>query len=376
MIFEESMSKKIAVAQIIDTTEMGGAEQVAIQLANTFAAAGLSSHLIVTRHLGALADGIDAAVRVVVLNRHRTIDFDAVRRAIDYIQKWNIRILHGHGWSSAYWCVFWKRLGNLSAMTVYHDHEPLNPLLPRRATKFKEWLYRFILRSVNGVIGVSPLNIAHDTRLLSAYGMPIVYLPNGINTAVYQSFNPSDNDRCIIQVANLRPQKGHLHIATIARHLNDLLDGFQWLCVGNISNQTYYAQIRKSLSQNNLADKVSFLGGRSDVPELLAKATIGVLTSDAEGLPMALLEYMAAGLPVVVMDVGGCGSVVQEAGCGFVISREKFKEFAEAIAWLCLHPAEAQVMGKRGQSVVREHYSAETMMQQVGNFYARLLWKV
>jgi glycosyltransferase involved in cell wall biosynthesis len=372
MIFEENVSEKIAVAQIIDTTEIGGAERVAIQLANEFAAAGFSSHLIVTRHLGELADGINAAVRLLVLNRHHTIDFGATRRAIEYIRKWNIRILHGHGWSSAYWCVFWKRLGNLSALTIYHDHEPLNPSLPRRASKFKEWLYRFILRLVNGVIGVSPLNIAHDMRLLSAYGMPIVYLPNGIDATIYERPNLSHNGRCILQVANLRPQKGHLHITTIARHLDHLLGEFQWLCVGDISNQAYYGQVRKSLSQNHFADKVFFLGKRSDVPELLAKATVGVLTSDAEGLPIALLEYMAAGLPVVVMDVGGCGGVVKDAGCGFVISQGKHTEFAEAIARLCLHPAEASAMGKRGQSAVREKYSAEAMTEQVGNFYAQI----
>jgi glycosyltransferase involved in cell wall biosynthesis len=366
------MSEKIAIAQVIDTTEIGGAERVAIQLANTFAAAGLSSHLIVTRHLGALADQIRAAVHLLVLNRQHTIELKAIRRVIEYIRKWNIRILHAHGWSTAYWCVFWKRLGNLPTLTIYHDHEPLNPLFPRRATKFNEWWYRVMLRSVNGVLGVSPLNIAHDVRLLSSYGMPIVHLPNGIDTAIYQSANYSYHSRCIVQVANLRPQKGHVHIATIVRYLDNLLDEFLWLCVGNISNQTYYEQVRESLLQNNLADKVSFLGSRKDVPDLLAKATVGILTSEAEGLPMALLEYMAAGLPVVVTDVGGCGGVVKEAECGFVISPGNFAEFAEAIAWLCLNPAEARAMGKRGLSAVREHYSAEAMAKQVGNFYSQL----
>lgn len=371
MIFKERLPAKTAIAQVIDTTDTGGAERVAIQLANTFAALGLSSHLIVTRYLGALSNQIDPAVRLFVLNRHHTIDLRAIRQTIEYIRKWNIQILHGHGWSSAYWCVLWKRLGTLPILTIYHDHEPLS--LARHAIKLKEWLDRIILRTVNGVIGVSHLNIERDMRLLSSYRIPIIYLPNGIDTTRYQGAAQINDGRTIIQVANVQQRKGHVHIVTIARHLNKLLGKFKWLCVGTICNQAYYDEVSKNLAQNGQQNKVSFLGKRTDVPELLAQATVGVLTSEAEGLSIALLEYMAAGLPVVVMDVGGCGKVVKEAGCGFVISSGKCAEFAEAIAWLCLNPAEASAMGKRGQLIVREHYSAESMTKHVWNFYAQLL---
>lgn len=373
MLLQERLSEKTAIAQVIDTTDTGGAERVAIQLANGFAAMGLSSHLIVTRYLGPLSAQIDPAVHVLVLNRQHTIDLKAIRQVIAYIRKWNIGILHGHSWSSTYWCILWKRLGYLPALTIYHDHEPINPPPLSRVAKFREWLDRVVLRSVNGVIGVSHLNLARDKRLLSAYGIPIIYLPNGIDAAPYQKAARFHDGRTIIQVANVQQRKGHLHIGAIARQLNQLLDKFKWMCIGTICNQAYYEEVRQNLAQNDMLSKVSFLGKRTDVPELLAQATVGVLTSEAEGLSIALLEYMAVGLPVVVTDVGGCGKVVEEAGCGLVISSGRDAEFAEAIARLCLNPAEAGAMGKRGQLAVQEHYSAESMMKHVGNFYAQLL---
>jgi glycosyltransferase involved in cell wall biosynthesis len=118
---------------------------------------------------------------------------------------------------------------------------------------------------------------------------------------------------------------------------------------------------------------VNFLGLRTDIHLLLNGATVGVLTSEDEGMPLALLEYMAAGLPVVVTDVAECRKIVECAGCGFVIPPGKPAEFAEAIAWLCKNPGQAERMGGRGREAVRKNYSLEAMFSRVIDFYSTVL---
>jgi glycosyltransferase involved in cell wall biosynthesis len=201
----------------------------------------------------------------------------------------------------------------------------------------------------------------------------VILVPNGIDMAIYENMNKRSNGPCIVQIANMRPQKGYSHIADIGVHLNRFLKEFKWLCVGSLVDATYFSQVKHRLSERNLQDHVTFLGSRSDVHLLLACATVGVLTSDDEGMPLALLEYMAAGLPVVVTDVGECRRVVESAGCGFVISCGKHAEFAEAITWLCQNPEQAAIMGQRGRKAVREHYSVEKIFSKVQDFYCGIL---
>jgi len=372
-VFKSRVSGKLAIAQVIDSTDTGGAERIAIQLANRFAASGLVSHLLVTRKLGALREQIDPAVHLFVLNRHHTIEFKAVRQALSYIRMQNIQILHAHSKTSAYWCVVWNRIGNLRARIVFHDHTGSYALLSPWQRRVDEFFDRIVLKSVHGVVGVSAHHVDRDRRLLSSFGIPAILVHNGINLADFGCHRQSLNGLCIIQTANVTPKKGHLHVADIGAHLDRLVEGFKWLCIGSLADQKYFLQIARRLAEKNLQNKVYFLGMRTGVRSLLARATVGVLTSDDEGMPLALLEYMAAGLPVVVTAVGECSRVVEAAGCGFVIPCGKPVEFAEAIAWLVNNPEQAKAMGERGREAVEKYYSLDLVPAHILDFYGRIL---
>ncbi len=364
---------EISVAQVIDSTDAGGAERTAIYLANALAAAGHSSHLIVTRHLGSLSDQIDPMVRLLVLNRKHTFDYDAIRRAIDYIRQWNIRILHAHNRTNAYWAAIWKQLGKLSTHVIFHDNTGDYACMPPWRARLKEYLDHSILRSLSGVICASRPLQKRNARVFSPFHIPVTSVHNAVDLAIYESAVRNPMPRRIVQVGNLRPQKGHLRIAHIGTHLTRLVGEFEWLCVGGFNDNEYFSTLQRSLAENDLQNKVHFFGLRTDVQLLLTGAAVGVLTSDDEGMPLALLEYMAAGLPVVVTDVAECRQLVEDAQCGFVISRGKHAEFAEAIAWLCNNPEQAERMGRRGREAVRDQYSVQKMMDRVENFYSKIL---
>jgi len=110
-----------------------------------------------------------------------------------------------------------------------------------------------------------------------------------------------------------------------------------------------------------LGRRVEFLGTRADVPDLLAAADVTVLTSDWEGLPLAVLESMAAGRPVVATDVGGNGGVL--AGGGIVVPPADPAATAAALNTLLFDPVARETAAAEGIRVVERDYDPHPLMK-------------
>ena len=107
-----------------------------------------------------------------------------------------------------------------------------------------------------------------------------------------------------------------------------------------------------------LADRFQLLGLRPDVPDLLAAADLFVLPSLWEGLPMALVEAMAAGLPVVATEVSGTRAVMVDGETGLLVPPGDVPALARAITALLCDPARAAAMGAAGRRRVETYFSA------------------
>jgi glycosyltransferase involved in cell wall biosynthesis len=176
----------------------------------------------------------------------------------------------------------------------------------------------------------------------------------------------------ITQVARLFPEKQQLFAIEIAARLRDRKLAFQWQLVGS-ADGSYAQACRTAIARRGLQDQVRLLGERSDVAALLAEADVGVLTSRFEALPVALLEYMAAGLPVVVTDVGDCGATVRGAGGGLAIASGDVDGFAEQIEVLAVDGDRRRAWGSANREYVRQHHSVEAMVRRVELVYDALL---
>lgn len=122
-----------------------------------------------------------------------------------------------------------------------------------------------------------------------------------------------------------------------------------------------------------LGGAISFQGSVSDVTPHVASFTVGVICSDSEGLSNAVLEYMAAGVPPVVRDVGGNGEVVVDAVNGRLVDSRRPEDLADAIVGLLLHPDEWSRMSERCRQTVKERYSLEACVRNHQRYYSRLL---
>jgi glycosyltransferase involved in cell wall biosynthesis len=121
-----------------------------------------------------------------------------------------------------------------------------------------------------------------------------------------------------------------------------------------------------------VADRVHFLGHRHDVPAIYSHATMGVLCSSAEGLSNAVMEGMAAGLPMVVTSVGGNPELVEDGVRGHVVPPRQPAELAKAFARVLDAPEQAAEMGRKARTFVERELSLRKMVAEHDALYRRL----
>lgn len=132
-------------------------------------------------------------------------------------------------------------------------------------------------------------------------------------------------------------------------------------------------QFECRVQELRLSENFIFLGRRTDVPELLACCDLAILPSLAEGLPNAVLEYMAAGLPAIATNVGGSAEIVDDGRTGLLIPPRDPGALAKAILRLFENPELANSLGHAGQEHVRRNFSFERVVCETIELYRKLL---
>lgn len=171
-------------------------------------------------------------------------------------------------------------------------------------------------------------------------------------------------------VGNLWPVKGHRVLVEAAAFLAARFPDVRIVCAGEGPERDFLEQ---RIAELGLAKNVFLVGHRLDVPALLARSDIGVLCSSAEGLSNAIIEAMAARLPVVATDVGGNGELVKDEETGFLVPYGDARALADALGRLLEAPERARAMGEKGRRRVETELSLETMAAAYGELYRGLL---
>ena len=134
--------------------------------------------------------------------------------------------------------------------------------------------------------------------------------------------------------------------------------------------------IRAQAEELGVAANTFFVGRCEKLAELLAASDVCVLTSQSEGFSNSILEYMAAGRPVVVTDVGGAREAVVEGETGYLVRSGDDAAMAERVVSLLKDTDKARAMGEQGCRVVKEKFSRAVQLQRTEELYDRLLAEV
>lgn len=162
-------------------------------------------------------------------------------------------------------------------------------------------------------------------------------------------------------VGNIRPIKGHLYLVDAARTVLDTFSNTHFLFIGRNKARE---RLKQRVADLGLANNIHLLGMRNDIPELLAICDICVLPSLSEGLSNSLLEYMAAGKPIVATDAGGNPELIQHNANGLLAKKADAKDLAEKILHLLRNADEASRLALKAKETVTGKFTIETMIEK------------
>ena len=256
------------------------------------------------------------------------------------------------------------------------------PELDRRYNLFGRTLERLAFRTRPRVIFQNEFN-----RLLSTRkdGVPLrdtVVIPYGLRDEWFASPDPglrrrvraalgvADDEIVILTPARLSPQKRHDILIEAARRVLGKHQQVVFLLAGEGELR---AQIEIAARQAGIEERFRLLGFRSDIGDLMRATDILAMSSDFEGLPYAILEGSAVGLPVVSTDVGGVSYAVMDGETGLLVPPGDITALAEALASLIRDPARRRRFGEAGAEHARRLFTMERMVRDTEAAYLHWL---
>jgi glycosyltransferase involved in cell wall biosynthesis len=245
--------------------------------------------------------------------------------------------------------------------TVCVEHLPWAGDVSRR----EKWAQRWVGRGIQAHVAVG----ARAARLVeSVVGYPrgsVLAVPNGVPIHDQGSV-PRPADGLVI---------GSLGRITAQKRYEDLigvLPGLPDTTLVLVGDGPERASLEAQAAALGVADRVHVTGWTTDARRWLGAMDVFVMSSRYEGLPLALLEAMHAGLPVVAYDVGSVADAVQDGETGYVVPVDDKRVLADRLLELLASPAKRTSMGRRGRDVALREFSAATMARRYEDIYRAL----
>jgi glycosyltransferase involved in cell wall biosynthesis len=357
------------ILQMTDTLDAGGAERVAVNLANLLPPQRYRSYLCATRREGPLAELVNPTVGKICLARTRRFDLAGLRRLIRFIKDNHIQVLHAH--STALFVAIQAAHFPPYPKVIWHDHFGRYALEERAA-----WLHGPFVRRASGVIIVNRQLTEWVQQRLQVPANQIWYVPNFVIESELNADSPKlpgQPGERIVCVANLRPEKGHLTLIQALAIVVQQRPTAHLMLVGAHSNLEHLDKINAEITRLGLQAHITLAGHQRNVPAFLRSSEIGVLSSYSEAFPLSMVEYGKAGLAVVATEVGECASILDHGKAGLVVPPRDVPQLAEALLSLLAAPERRRELGESLRRRVNQLYAAEAVMKQICSVYDAVL---
>ena len=362
------------VVHFIDSEAVGGAEQVAFEMMT-----GLDRRLwrpmLVHHDEPGLASFVERAAQMSV--EHRVVprmetvhDLGGMPLFWRTLRAESPSVFHAHvTWPlSCKYGLLAAAMARIPAVVATaHTRLPIRAPLRRQPKLISQLLDRYlavseaVARQLRDDFGINPskIEVVHN-------GITTQSFARSRSAALRETLTGAHRGPVVLTVARLDRGKGHADLLDAARLVPEALFVF----VGDGPERT---SLESKARELEVANRVVFLGERQDVPDLLACADLFVLPSLSEGLPLSVLEAMAAEVPVVATAIPGVDEVITHGRTGLLASPNAPASLASAILRICAHPEEGRALASAAREHVRAKFSTERMVTRVASVYEEVL---
>ena len=364
---------RLSVLYVIWSLQMGGAERVVADLARSLDRRLFRPLVCCLNFKGGLAGPLEAeGVPVFALDKRPRLDLRVLVRLVRLMRRERVDVVHTHLWTSS----FWGRLAGAVArvpVVVITEH---NLDTWRRAPHLLA--DRLLGRVTDDWVFVSrEVEAFYRARLALPAGRGHV-VHNGVDLVPFERRPDPAEARARMGlpagapvagvVGRLEARKGHRFFLEAMRRVVDRLPGAMGLIVGEGKEKEALLAQRDALG---LHDAVRIVGYWPDLAEALAALDVFVLPSLMEGHPLAILEAMAAGKPVVATDVGGNAEAVEPDSTGLLVPPADPEALAGAIVSLLDAPERARQLGAAGRRSLDRRFSLGAAVRANEEVYLR-----
>jgi glycosyltransferase involved in cell wall biosynthesis len=359
----------------IQSLEIGGAERQVVELAHGLRLLGRNVSICCLNRLGPLADEArHRGITVDCFNKTNRGDLRVIDQLTKYLLRNQANVLHTFLFGANLWGTLAGRRAGVSVLLTsdrsggYYEEK-------------KELCADRLLHAyTDGMITNTSVGKQRIRRQIGIQSDRIHVIFNGMNLERFEKKQDPMIMRQVLGFApasfvvalsgTMRPIKNPLMFMKMARILIAESERFMFLVIGGGPDIPRMQALTKQLGIN---DRIRFTGPRHDVPELLQASDAGVLCSHWEGFSNSIMEYMAAGLPVVATDVGGNRDLVQQQYTGFLVRPDDARQMSERLHWLAVDNVMARSFGDAGKAWVRKNCNIMDLAGKTAKIYDEIL---
>lgn len=369
---------RVPVLYFTNSTLWGGVEGHICGLLQNLSREMFRAHLVCDPTIfERFRTAVPSDVEVTALQLSSPADVASAMRLARLIRQERFQIVHSHMfWSSLFASPIARACGVPIVMETLHGTEAW-----RKGWKAGNTIDRTINQFVTKHIAVCESDARFLAEKKHVPSSKIEVIHNGIDVqrilgsrdvrpAIRHAVGAADSDCVLITVARFHKGKGHRVLLEAMRELAVKHPQGKLVLLGEGEEQ---AAMRSLCTNLGIAEKVRFAGFQPNVSEWLSAADINVLPTFYEGLPLTILEAMAAGLPTVASNVGGIPEAIEDGVSGLLVPAGDARKLAEAISSL-IGDAEARVrIGTAARQGVLRHFTIERQVRATEKLYTGLL---
>ena len=333
---------------MLESDGPGGAEYVLLQLSEELQRRGHTVYPVgPERGTGWLAGRFRAlGFEPQTFRLDRTLDPGCARRMADLFRRLSIDVVHSHEFTMAVYGALAAKWAGRRHVITFHGSQTMHRALRRRIA------VRWAMRRSAATTAVSGETQRQLVRDLGVPAQAIDVVRNGVplrpgdRARIRKELGVRDEEILILAVGNLEKRKGHLILLEALRQVRDQLPQAPWrLAIAGGRGGPEQEPIEAFVREQGMEGRVHVLLRREDVPDLQAASDLFVMPSLWEGLPLALLEAMLAGKPIIASATSGIPEAIDTEREGLLTPPGEAGALAQALARLLQDPAERRRLG-------------------------------